>query len=565
MAIGLLAPFLANQTEIGSQSSSQGPKLRVPSGDADGNPLPTGAVARLGSLRLRHEWDVRSVAFSPDGKKIASVSEHEDTIRIWDRATGALIHKFRAPGIFTTGDFFGRADCTCAFTPDGKSIAAGAGSDVCFWDIQTRKEIKRFRSKCKGITALTFASDKRTFYCGGSDSKLYQWEIATGKLVRSWDYFAGDQPRTFANGFKEKTANVKAVSPDGKTVAWQITHWRDEGMGRSAKTSFLIVWDISTAKDLCRVTDLDGKDFFDAQVVFSTDSKYLTARGGNSAMNIRDSRTGNRIKAMIGGGYIDAVAYSPDGRYVAAFARERGLCLWNLATGAEIWRDPVMPWYAHGWHMTLTFAPDGKTVALTSGTNVLLWDVASGKSVPALDGHRWPIRTLHFSRNGTLISADYASVCEWNSAFRQTKKHSLIEYHGHTLSSAEARDANLRIFQPQNGPPQLREFISDKLLHEFAVLPGKYNHGRFSADGRIAALVRAHSSEIAILDVVARKLLTTLKVVKQPEGSLALSADGKLLAVAHEDQTIDLIDTIRGKLLRRLGTPRPTPGKEPRS
>src|SRR5262249_12807344 len=85
-----------------------------------------------------------------------------------------------------------------AFTPDGKALAAGVRGDVCFWDCRTGREVRRFRGKNKGILALTFSRDKKTFFCSGSDNKLYHWDIATGKQLRCLDYFAGKPPRTYA-------------------------------------------------------------------------------------------------------------------------------------------------------------------------------------------------------------------------------------------------------------------------------------------------------------------------------------------------------------------------------
>lgn len=62
--------------------------------------LPPGAIARLGSLRLRHEQEVLAIAISADSKLVASIAKYRDAIRVWDAATGKLLHEFKAPGIF---------------------------------------------------------------------------------------------------------------------------------------------------------------------------------------------------------------------------------------------------------------------------------------------------------------------------------------------------------------------------------------------------------------------------------------------------------------------------------
>src|SRR5262245_26195853 len=91
------------------------PGQEGPRTDAHGDPLPPGAGARLGTVRFRHPGN-RAVAFSPDVKTLASVSEQRPcALRFWDPATGKLLGEIRA------GDATFRA---CAFTPGGKQVVA---------------------------------------------------------------------------------------------------------------------------------------------------------------------------------------------------------------------------------------------------------------------------------------------------------------------------------------------------------------------------------------------------------------------------------------------------------
>ncbi len=110
--------------------------------DSTGDPLPRGAVARLGTLRLRHDDAVVHVAFSPDGKTVASVS-HDRTLRTWDAATGKRIltvegHRGRLYGM--------------AWAPDGKRIAtAGHDKTIRVWDAATGFEITSYYGHEKHI------------------------------------------------------------------------------------------------------------------------------------------------------------------------------------------------------------------------------------------------------------------------------------------------------------------------------------------------------------------------------------------------------------------------------
>src|SRR5262249_36499214 len=102
--------------------------------------------------------------------------------------------------------------------------------------------------------------------------------------------------------------------------------------------------------------------------------------------------------------------------------------------------------------------------------------------------------------------------------------------------------------------------------HEFADLKGVYYHGCFSADAGTAALSRRDKQEIVFLDIASRSIRTIFASRETLTENLVLNPDGKLLAACCGDQTILLIDSFQGKIIRRLGTPRSPPGKdEPRT
>jgi RNA polymerase sigma factor (sigma-70 family) len=147
--------------------------------DAYGDRLPSDVQARLGTIRLSVGNLIFAVAFSPDGKTLASGSGRG--VRIWEAATGEILFNLEAaPG-----------DCVLplAFAPDGKTLAAGGlGHTIRVWDLRTGTVWRDLQGHEGKVFGLVFSPDGKTLASGTGpppsmqgEGAVYLWEVATGQ------------------------------------------------------------------------------------------------------------------------------------------------------------------------------------------------------------------------------------------------------------------------------------------------------------------------------------------------------------------------------------------------
>lgn len=381
LALGACLVFLPAPTTRGEGPSPSGdpcaegkPAART---DLYGDPLPAGASARLGTLRLRHPCRIRSLAFSPDGKTLASSAE---AICLWDAATGRALLRI--------GDGYG----PIAFSPDGKTLAsAGPVNTACLWDVGTGREVGRLDwpdSSSSYSKALAFSPDGKTLA-----GKCFH-------TVRLWSVPAAGQPRLLdvpGNAAEAEGASTLAFSPDGKTLA---SAQPGDGTVR--------LWDADTGEERRTVKGVGS-----AAVAWSPDGTLVASAG--SPVCLWCPATGEVLRHLgPPAESFSGVAFSPDGRLVAGGTTAGAVGIWEEATGRRLFHVPAHQ--ARVW--ALAFSPDGKTLASAAGRFaagapsadadhvVRLWDVATGAERLPAEGHRDAVTSLCFAPDGkTVVSA----------------------------------------------------------------------------------------------------------------------------------------------------------------
>ncbi|MFE5586400.1 protein kinase [Kitasatospora sp. NPDC056531] len=284
---------------------------------------------------LSGNGQVRSVAFSPDGKTLATGSI--SSLQLWDVATGKNI---------ATGDPVDAFFVSVAFSPDGKTVALGGGL-LQLWDVATGKNIATLGPADHSVWTVAFSPDGKTLATTMGDHTVWLWDAATRKNT------------AILTGHTNRVYGV-AFSPDGKTLA----------TGSWDKTARL--WDVVTGKSIATLTGHTGLVY---AVEFSPDGKTLAAASGDAA-RLWDVATEKNTAILTGHTYtFYAVAFSPDGKTLATGMNDYTARLWDVVTGKSI---ATLTGHTASSIFAVAFSPDGKTLATGSDDETArLWDLTS--------------------------------------------------------------------------------------------------------------------------------------------------------------------------------------------
>ncbi|MGP4001322.1 nSTAND1 domain-containing NTPase [Streptomyces sp. 8N706] len=534
-----------------------------------------------------HTQLVRAVAFSPDGRTLATGSK-DQTVRLWNVATGKLRTRF-------TGHT--KSVAAVAFSPDGRTLATGSGDKtVRLWNMATGKLQARFTGHTGEVTAVAFSPNGRTLATGSDDKTVRLWNMATGKLqatltghtndinavafsangrtlatgsddktVRLWDVGARKTRTTLSGHTREVTA--VAFNPDGQTLA------------TSSQDKTVRLWNVATGK--LRVKFTGHTDDIYA-VAFSPDGRTL-AIANYSAVRLRNVATGKTRATLTGHtGPIYAMAFSPDGQTLATGSHDNTVRLWDfdarkarttltghtdvvsavafsrdgrtLATGS--WDKTVRLWDvgARKTRTTLTghtgpiyamaFSPDGQTLATGSADKtVRLWNGATGKLQATLTGHTNDIFVMAFSPDGRTLATGSAdkTVRLWNGATGKLQA-TLTGHTGEVTAVAFSPDGRTLATGSDDKTVRLWDVGARKTRTTLTGHTDVVSAVAFSRDGR-TLVTGSWDKTVRLWDVGARKTRTTLTGHTSEVSSVAFSPDGRTLATGSDDRTVQLWDT----------------------
>jgi isopenicillin-N N-acyltransferase like protein len=496
--------------------------------------LATGRIVRrLGA------FTATALAFSADGKLLAGSGSQRGgsrAVRLWEVASGKLLHEMAAPQGWITGlafapegnllagcDPYGPApsavqlfDVTSgktlpslvghdkpvnavAFSPRSKLLfSASDDQTIRAWDLESRTVRKAYSSKHGTVRALAFSGEKDHFLSGHEDGTLILWDAGSGQALREWRGHAG-------------SVNTLGFSPDGRTI---ISAGMSESMPR--------FWNTANGHELNHQPGHAGAVDWLAVGSDGQEAWSLGREGSLLRWDLRQSTP--QLIFKIAHGSFARQAVAPDHRLVAFLQRADGaLTLWNTKNGQRKSLNPGShPKPAQSFRaLDVCFSPNRRLLAAASMGHVRLYEVESGMQV-----HDWPTGdrevALAFSPDGSVLAVAEQAVRPWE-------------------------EATLRFWDTGSARALLQL--------EVERFPGAM---AFSPDGRWLVASPLYVGDIQVWDLTTGKS-ATLEGTTSPAYSLAFSPDGKYLATggAERDPKIHIWELANGKLRAHLD------GKDP--
>ena len=407
LALGLYCiPFFDLSHElIVSPMEAGWPELRGPSKaiwgktDVDGEPLPPGALARLGSTRFRHQARVHAYAMSPEGNELAT-EDSAGTIALWQFPHGKLLR--RTGGYWDFRHFFQSDECSVAYRANGSQLVLACSGSISFLDAHSLNTIKQVTTDF--FDAPLLSPDGR-FALLVSREHLLLWDCEAGREIQKFP--KAREPEHLVLSDEMPPKQTAAFSPDGTWLAISMPDYSILLYGlRSGKTRslrghegrldclafcmdrnklfsaghFVHVWDLASGRIAHRFPAGREIEKDDWLAYFLEKTK---------------DRERKRVKYRP---RVSALAATADGRHLAAYTTDNKVVLWDTAKACPMWSLP-----AEEECSNLRFSRAGRYLLATSWKGLHVWEAARGLVLHPAEDQSRDISLRDFTTDGTCI------------------------------------------------------------------------------------------------------------------------------------------------------------------
>ncbi len=508
---------------------------------------------------------VESITFSPDGSRLASAGS-DWKVKVWDAATGQLIRTLEG----------GRY---VIFSPDGRRLAAGTAlGPVVLWDIVTGQEVRALKVSPGGMMGgkgpWVYSPDGGRLAVSsgyGHDARVTVWDAANGQQFGAMLPYNSN---VTSIAFSPDGRRLATGTVDGAVMVWDTETGR-ESRSFKGRTSAVISLAFSsdgsrltsvcsdwTAKAWDVTTDQETLTLEASQTIgclaFDMNNAHLAYASADLRYKLWDLETGHEVRTLKGHtGRVSSVVFSPDRRWLALALLDNTVRVWNVTE----WRESLIL-KGHTNNVSIVaFSPDGRRLASASGDKtVKVWDAATGQETRTVNPRRdmYVPLSLAFSPDGTRLAASGSTgtLEVWDAATGRE----IFTVTGHKGAAGSVA------FSP--GGQHLATASWDRTVKVWDAATGDeirtlngHTHPvtcvAFSLDGRRLAS-GSRNGEVKVWDAKTGQETLTLKEQTGLIACVAFSHDGHRLASASEDGTVKVWDA-------RPLDPEPTkPGPGPR-
>ncbi|QDT73578.1 Serine/threonine-protein kinase PknB [Lacipirellula limnantheis] len=524
---------------------------------------------------LRHTSTVVRVVYSPDGRQLA-MAGIDGIVVLRDAQSGTTIRTLEQQTVQQGGALIRGL----AFSPNGQCLAvARQDGRIRIWDVSTGKPLHTLEGHQGPTWQVAFSPDSRLLVSGGADRIVRVWDVASGNLL---DVFSPHPSAVKGVAFRPDGTSVVAACEDGTVKVWDraagretfvfkgdllaypFSAWFSPDASRlawSCLDGFVKVWNTTTGR--LEISQQSNTHQCRA-VAFSPDGERLALAGFDGTVRLLDAVNGRELLTIFAHNSMVAnVAFSPDGSQLASASYDNTVRLWDAAplTGAP--PDPQC--VTLGGHTDkvsdLAFSSDGKWLATASWDHTIqLWEILRQEAAPAssperestgglpaifrprysLRGHRGIVTGVAFAADGrTIASVGWDNACKiWDiespvgdslverRSMAYDQRLHCVAFSPNDRLLAIGQDAGIALVDPTNGQPSQPPKATPAPVPSVA----------FHPDSSFFVSAGASDPAVKIWDVAKPQHLFEIRHNSNPNGSVAVSMDGRRIATPGRDQ-----------------------------
>lgn len=488
---------------------------------------------------IGHEGEVQSAEYSPNGRRIVTVSE-DHTVRVWEANTGRVLTALQMKPYKVWN---------ATFSSDSRHIVTTSGDGVArVWEAETGRLVANLQDHKNMARTAAFSPDGSRIVTASVDRTARLWEAETGRLISEFKALLAPKkppPANLENPLekirrleeleeeeKARESCSAAFSPDGRRILLN-------------SVDSIRVWDTGPAHlrtELWR----HGVQFRSA--TFSPNGRHIITTSWSKPPQIWDADTGALLFQLEGNGGESRIAtYSPNGNGIVATGPDGTAAIW-VVNGDFVtkigYRGPRIG--------SAAYSPDGCCILTTHEDRIVrIWDADSGRPIVEFRGHQAEVNSAAYSPDGRYVvtaSADKTARI-WKVDLGRMNTE-LKDYKGLIGNERFSSDGRYLVATSEDYTNTVRvwESVSGRLLPLFNGHDARVHGAMLSPDG--SRLVTTSNDNIAhVWETDSRRLLAVLKGHRETVWSAAFGPDGRRIVTASKDGTARVWEADSGRLI----------------